>query len=87
MADKETPIINDFRAGEMSPGLDARSDLEAYYKGCRVLLNSIPISEGGAIRVPGTYYVQPIGETQRFITEDGNHLVAENGDHFIPEPG
>jgi len=85
MAEKATPIINDFRSGEISPGLDARSDLEVYYQGCKVLLNSVPIVEGGIVRMPGTYYVLPIGETQRFITESGDRLITEDGNYLIPE--
>ncbi len=57
---KKTPIINDFRSGELAPDLDARADLKDYYRGCRILENAMPIIEGGVARVPGTYYVRPV---------------------------
>lgn len=66
MVKKVTPIINDFRSGELTPGLDARSDIKEYYRGCRILMNAMPIMEGGAERVPGTRYVRPVK-----LTEEG----------------
>lgn len=57
---KNTILINDFRAGEITPVADARVDTKAYYRGCRILENAMPIIEGGAARVPGTYYVRPV---------------------------
>jgi len=57
---KNTILINDFRAGELTPDMDARVDLKDYYRGCRILENAMPIIEGGVARVPGTYYVRPV---------------------------
>ena len=57
---KNTILINDFRAGELTPDLDARVDLKDYYRGCKILENAMPIIEGGVARVPGTYYVRPV---------------------------
>ena len=54
---KTTPLINNFNGGELSPKLDARSDINKYYSGCRTLQNMVPLVEGGAVRMPGTYYV------------------------------
>lgn len=59
---RKTPIINDFRAGELAPPLDARADLRDYYRGGRILENMMPIIEGGVVRVPGTYYVRTVRE-------------------------
>jgi len=52
-----TPIINNFSSGEVSPILDARTDLKKYYSGCRTLKNFICTLYGGVVRRPGTYYV------------------------------
>src|SRR3990170_9071172 len=52
-----TPIVNNFNAGEISPKIDARSDVAKYYSGCRILLNAYPHVEGGAASVPGTYFI------------------------------
>ena len=73
---KKTPIINDFRAGELTPVMDARADLKDYYRGCRILENAMPIIEGGVARVPGSYYVRPTK-----LTEEGwNIRVTKSGD-------
>lgn len=53
---KATPLINNFNGGEISPRIDARSDVNKYYSGCRTLENMIPLVEGGAMRAPGTYF-------------------------------
>jgi hypothetical protein len=49
--------IISLNAGELSPRLDARSDLSKYSAGCRILENFIPLPQGGAKRRPGTYFV------------------------------
>lgn len=49
--------INSFNSGELSPLLDARTDITKYYSGCRVLENMLVYSYGGAIRRPGTKFI------------------------------
>lgn len=51
--------INSFNSGELSPLLDARTDLTKYYSGCRTLENMLVYSYGGATRRPGTEYIAP----------------------------
>jgi len=48
-----------FNAGELSPKLDARTDIEKYGSGCRILKNAIPEPYGAASRRPGTQYIAP----------------------------
>ena len=50
-------IINAFNAGEMTPLLDGRTDIEKYFTGCRTLQNMEVMSYGGATRRPGTKYI------------------------------
>ncbi len=57
---KQTPLMNSFNAGELSPKIDVRSDIQKYYNGCRTMENFFPLVEGGAQRVPGTYYVAEV---------------------------
>lgn len=52
------PIIN-FSSGELSDEMQARIDLAKYSNGCRILLNWIPLIEGGITRRPGTRFVAP----------------------------
>lgn len=46
-----------FNAGELSPKLDARTDLDKYGAGCRTLQNAFVEPYGAAIRRPGTQYI------------------------------
>jgi hypothetical protein len=57
---RATPIINSFAGGEISPHLDARSDLQWYHSSCRRLENMIPRAQGGAVRRGGTRYVAEV---------------------------
>jgi len=51
------PIIN-FNSGELSPLIDARSDIEKYSAGCRKLENFIPRIYGIIERRPGTKFIK-----------------------------
>lgn len=59
MANRTRSIRNlvSFNAGELSPLLDARTDVEKYGKGCRQLLNAVLETYGAARRRPGTRFV------------------------------
>lgn len=50
------PILS-FNAGELSPKIDARSDVEKYSSGCRDMDNMLPLIYGAAERRPGTKYI------------------------------
>lgn len=58
-------IIQSGNAGELSPLLDGRSDLEKYYSGCRILKNMIPLPYGPVERRPGTYFVTECKESTK----------------------
>lgn len=50
-------LISAFNAGEFSPLLDGRADVEKHSMGCRLLENFIPRIYGGAFRRPGFQYI------------------------------
>lgn len=50
-------LLPSFNAGELSPFLDSRTNLEKYRSGARVLENYIPLPYGGVNRRPGMEYV------------------------------
>lgn len=50
-------LFNNFNAGELSPFLGARVDIEKYRSGCRTLENFLPMPYGGAMRRPGFAYL------------------------------
>lgn len=52
-----------FNAGELSPLLDGRSDLEKYPQGCSLLENFIPTVQGPIYHRPGTQFVDNLGST------------------------
>ena len=49
-------LIASFQAGEMSPLLEGRGDIEAIRSGCRRLRNMIPVGLGPAFQRPGTLF-------------------------------
>ena len=51
-------IITNFRAGELSPKLHGRVDLQKYAEGVDTLQNMIVYPSGGITRRPGTTFVQ-----------------------------
>jgi hypothetical protein len=67
---KVSGIINTFSSGELSPMLDGRTDLQAYYSGVKTAENFIVLPFGGLARRPGTYYVAAVknsSDTTRLI--------------------
>ena len=86
---KENPIILSFADGELSPFLDARSDIKKYYSGCQSLENMYPMVEGPAARTPGTYFINEVktsADTTRIIPfqqspTEGFHI--EMGDEYF----
>ena len=49
-------VINSFNAGELSPYLYARSDIDKYSSGCLTMENFIPLPYGGVTRRPAIEY-------------------------------
>jgi hypothetical protein len=94
-------LINSFSAGEMSPFLDGRSDLEKYRSGCLRCENFILLPYGGVVRRPGTEFLaeskfsdRPVrlvgfsfSVTTRFVLEFGHYYVRfwSNGTP-VPNP-
>ncbi len=70
----QTPALNSFAAGELSPFLDGRTDLAKYFIGVRTLLNMICFPTGGATRRGGT----------KFIGEVKNGYNAASAVRLIP---
>ncbi len=52
-----TPVINNFNAGELSPFLYARNDLKKYNSGCLTLENFQALPYGGAVRRPAIKFI------------------------------
>ena len=50
-------VKRQFNAGELSPKVFGRTDLDKWQAGCRTLLNFVPLPQGGAQRRPGWEYI------------------------------
>lgn len=50
-------IVNSFNAGELSPYLYAREDVDKYQAGCQELENFVPLPYGGVSRRPSIEYI------------------------------
>ena len=82
---RSTFAYTNFTAGELSPRLDGRTDLQKYFQGCKTLQNMVIHPHGGATRRPGTKFIAETksnGEarlipfefstTQTYVLEFGN---------------
>ena len=49
-------LINSMNTGEISGLCESRSDLAKFSSACRTLENAVPLVEGGAKKMPGTYF-------------------------------
>jgi hypothetical protein len=49
-------LINSFNTGEISGLCESRSDIAKFASACRKLENFVPLVEGGAKKMPGTYF-------------------------------
>lgn len=54
---KQTPLIRSFNAGEWSPLMAGRVDLDKYPASCRRMFNFLPTPQGAAVARNGTAYV------------------------------
>jgi hypothetical protein len=50
-------VLNSFNAGELSPLLEGRTDVQKYYSGCKTLENMVVLPQGGVRKRPGSYYI------------------------------
>ena len=57
---KASAALTDFTAGELSPRLDGRVDLQKYFSGAKILSNMVVHPHGGASRRPGTIFVSEV---------------------------
>ena len=94
---KEKIAFTNFTAGELSPRLDGRTDLEKYFTGCKTLENMTIHPHGGSTRRPGTYFGLEAKQssaktrlipfefstTQTYIMEFGNNYIRFFKDNGI----
>ena len=81
-------IITSFRAGEISPKLEGRIDLEKYNEAAQTLNNMIVYPSGGVTRRPGTYYAgntkdNGFARLMDFQFSDEQAYILEFGNNYI----
>ncbi len=81
-------IVTNFRAGELSPRLEGRIDLEKYNEGAQTLQNMLVFPQGGTTRRSGTYYVNTSKDggkvrLMNFEFSDEQAYVLEFGNNYI----
>jgi hypothetical protein len=86
---RAAPLVSAFHAGELSPLLAGRADVQRYGAGCYRLENFIPEIEGPATKRGGTVYVaavkNPADRTWlvRFELSASESYILEFGDQYI----
>jgi hypothetical protein len=86
---KASPSFSNFTAGELSPRLDGRTDIQKYFNGCKTLENFVVHPHGGASRRPGTIFVREVKNSAhnvRLIPFEFNveqAYVLEFGDQYF----
>ena len=96
---RSAPSLSSFVAGEISPRLEGRIELEKYKQGASELLNMIVHPHGGASRRPGTEFIGEIKSssvkgrlipfqfktTDTYILEFGNSTmrIIRNGGYVL----
>ena len=81
--------INRFNAGELSPKMKARADIEQYSGGCRTLRNFLVTPYGSVERRPGTRFVakakNPSGRVKlfRFVVSSTVSYLIEAGNLYM----
>lgn len=81
-------IITNFRAGEFSPRLEGRIDLQKYNEAAKELTNMVSFPQGGITRRPGSYYAgaSKDGGKVRLVNfeySDEQAYVLEFGANYI----
>ncbi len=86
---KTSPITSNFTAGELSPRLLGRVDVEQYFNGARKLENMLIAPYGGAKNRPGSYYVATVKDSDdatRIISFEFSitqAYIIEMGDQYM----
>ena len=86
---KASPIQTSFNAGELSPQLKGRPDLDKYKNGCEVMENFIPQIHGPAEKRPGTRFVAEVKDSSKiaklipFQFNEDQAYILEFGDGYI----
>lgn len=83
------PIKNSFVAGEISPRLEGRDDIDQYFQGLRQTKNGVVLPHGGFMRRSGTRFVAEVKDSSKkvrlipFVVSEVAAYVLELGDEYM----
>lgn len=86
---KTNVIMNTWSRGELSPQLDGRTDVEAYFNGGKIVENFFITPHGGLKRRPGTYFVAEVKTSAKstrlipFQFSTTQAYIIEMGDGYM----
>lgn len=86
---RAAPLLSAFNAGELSPHMEARAEVQKYGNGCKLLENFIPMIQGPAKRRGGTRFVNEVKDSTartwlvRFEFNTQNAYQLEFGNQYI----
>lgn len=86
---RSNPIQNNFNAGEISPLLKGRPDLQSYQNGLNKCFNFIPRVQGCLGKRPGVKFVKEVKDSADrthlvpFVFNNDNAFILEFGDQYI----
>lgn len=82
-------LQSNFNAGELSPTVEGRIDINKYINGCHAMRNFIPLVQGPARRRSGLRFVKEVKDSadrswlMPFQFSDDDAFVLEFGDQYI----
>ncbi len=86
---RSAPIQTNFTAGELSPRLEGRVDIQKYANGCKTLENMIVLKHGPASRRGGFYFANEVKDSSKktrilpFEFSATQAYILEFGDQYI----
>ncbi len=86
---RASPAIAAFNAGEFSPQMEGRTDVEKYAIAAHIQQNFLPLKQGPSMFRPGTCYVQQVKSygyrafLVRFEFSQAQAFVLEFGDGYV----
>ena len=86
---RATAHLAALNAGELSPRIYGRIDLQKYGMGLRRCRNFVPVVQGALLRRPGTYFVKEVKDSTKqtrlvpFIYSEDQAFVLEFGENYI----
>jgi hypothetical protein len=82
-------VYTNFSAGELSPRLAGRTDIDKFFSGCHALENYIVLPGGGIESRPGTHFVNPVFDESKktrlipFVFSSIQAYQLEFGDTYV----